>query len=694
MTGTQNKHKVHLICNAHLDPVWQWRWTEGCSEAIATFKNAVQLLQEHPGLIFNHNEAVLYQWVLKYDNKLFRQIQDLSAQGRWHISGGWFLQPDLNLPPTRNLIKHIREGKKFFKKYFNTEPRVAYNFDSFGHSAGLPHLLREYGYEFYIHMRPEKDFLHLPDNLYVWKGSDGTSIPAYRIEIGLYHTERTNIRQRLDEGAELAIRLNRDVAVFWGLGNHGGGATRKDLASIDEHIRQEKRVEIIHSTPEKFFESLSQYIADIPVYDGELQRVFTGTYTSMARLKRKALQASGAAHQMEQLLKLSPAGWENSINEHASTIDQIWQDILFNDFHDILTGSCTQSAEDDAMELYGRAMENIREVNMDLITQINHSAQALEAHIPVTVFHALEGLTSFPVEFECMSDYRPFSDEEKELVLTDRQGNVIPSQEEQPEALLPFNRWRRKIVFMADKLPKGVHHFALNPLNAEHMQERTTYSVTDPYHIKFRVVNDEADSWGTDTWKWDDVIGEFGRITGSEKIISQGPIRTIQESALLFHNSKIVSQLITYSNWPVTEYRIRINWHEEHCRLKLVIPLDLTFDTCTCEIPGGSITRQADGQEHSHGSWMTIGNRLNVVHSGLHGYDFVPGEMRLSVLRSVAYCHWHEYDLADTNPKFMDAGYHEVRLVIWRSGKGNPGVEEISGWLNTPPLVFPHLPVS
>ena len=21
--------KVHLICNAHLDPVWQWGWEEG-----------------------------------------------------------------------------------------------------------------------------------------------------------------------------------------------------------------------------------------------------------------------------------------------------------------------------------------------------------------------------------------------------------------------------------------------------------------------------------------------------------------------------------------------------------------------------------------------------------------------------------------------------------------------------------------
>ena len=46
--------KIHLICNAHLDPVWQWQWEEGCSEAVATFRNAVQLLEEYDDLIFNH----------------------------------------------------------------------------------------------------------------------------------------------------------------------------------------------------------------------------------------------------------------------------------------------------------------------------------------------------------------------------------------------------------------------------------------------------------------------------------------------------------------------------------------------------------------------------------------------------------------------------------------------------------------
>ncbi len=273
--------KVHLICNAHLDPVWQWQWEEGCSEALATFRNAVQLLEEYEDLIFNHNEAVLYQWVQEFDPILFQKIQNLVKRKRWFISGGWYLQPDVNMPGTEALIRQILLGQEYFKKYFNTQPRVAYNFDSFGHSSGLPQLLNQAGYKMYIHMRPQNTELKLPSDLYRWKGVDGSEILTLRIAVGLYHTERDNIEERLEQGIKLALKLKRDVPVFWGLGNHGGGATREDMKKINAFIQSEKRVEIIHSTPDFLYECLQDMGDLAPVVTSEIQRVFTGCYTSL-----------------------------------------------------------------------------------------------------------------------------------------------------------------------------------------------------------------------------------------------------------------------------------------------------------------------------------------------------------------------------------------------------------------------------
>ena len=47
--------EVHLICNAHLDPIWQWEWEEGASADLA----------EEFDYIFCHNEVTLYKYILK-----------------------------------------------------------------------------------------------------------------------------------------------------------------------------------------------------------------------------------------------------------------------------------------------------------------------------------------------------------------------------------------------------------------------------------------------------------------------------------------------------------------------------------------------------------------------------------------------------------------------------------------------------
>ena len=91
--------KIHLICNAHLDPVWLWRWQEGCTEALSTFRVAEGFTDEFPGFAFNHNEAILYQWVKENEPDLFERIQQKVKEGKWHIMGGWYLQPTVICPP-------------------------------------------------------------------------------------------------------------------------------------------------------------------------------------------------------------------------------------------------------------------------------------------------------------------------------------------------------------------------------------------------------------------------------------------------------------------------------------------------------------------------------------------------------------------------------------------------------------------
>ena len=52
--------ELHLICNAHLDPVWQWDWNEGATAALATFYAAVDIAEEYD-YIFCHNKECNYR---------------------------------------------------------------------------------------------------------------------------------------------------------------------------------------------------------------------------------------------------------------------------------------------------------------------------------------------------------------------------------------------------------------------------------------------------------------------------------------------------------------------------------------------------------------------------------------------------------------------------------------------------------
>ena len=738
---------LHLICNAHLYPVWQWRWDEGASEALATFRNAVTLLDKHPGFIFCHNEAVLYEWAERFDPALFDDIRRLVRAGRWAIAGGWFIQPDANLPGTESHIRTIAEGRRYFCDRFGAAPRAAYNFDSFGHSGGLPQILRQAGYEMYIHMRPQAPDLALPSDLYRWRGVDGTIIPAYRIAVGLYHTEHDNIEDRLRAGTELALRLGRDVPVFWGLGNHGGGATRRDLGTIDRFMAAEKRVRVVHSTPDRFCDAVSVAAAAAPVHDGDLQRCFTGCYTSLARVKRQAVAGLGRLVQAETAA--AAAAWLTGAAAPDTDLRQAWKLHLFNDFHDVLPGTCIEPGERDALAQYGAAEHRARTIALAAAAALGRGSAGSPA-LPVTVFHANPALRRVPVEFECMADHRPFWKGTWRMRLFRADGREIACQEEQPESLLPFNNWRRRISFVDDLPGVGAVRYELRAFEVAADAEKgpalaarapgPRASGPAPRRPRDRgagpkgglvsalaafarrpghgplfeplVVEDDADAWGTGRTRYRKIAGRF-RPLGPACVVEGGPVRTITRSVLAWRANRLVFDTVVYPAWPVIELRCRLTWNEERRRLKLAVPTGLDASDLLVEVPGGAIRRPGDGEEHVHGRWLVVEGRekgrraattgpvaFGLASGGQHGLDFRDGELRLSVVRSNAYCHEQGFDLGPRAKgrcpqwKFADLGVHEFRLLLTAGVPASvkammPGLAD---HLAAPPAVFPHLP--
>lgn len=107
----QDRRILHLVGQAHLDPVWLWPWQEGCSEALTTVQSAVNCLEAEADLCFTRSSAAIYQWVETADPALFARVRALVQAGRWEIVGGWIEQPDCNLPATEAFVARASSGK-------------------------------------------------------------------------------------------------------------------------------------------------------------------------------------------------------------------------------------------------------------------------------------------------------------------------------------------------------------------------------------------------------------------------------------------------------------------------------------------------------------------------------------------------------------------------------------------------------
>jgi len=171
--------ELHLVCNSHIDTAWLWTTPEGVAAALATFRSAADMAERYD-YIFCHNESFLYEKIERIDPQLFSRIKKLVKKGRWHIMGGWYIQPDCLMCGGETYVRHIRYGKRYFKEKFGVTPRIALNLDSFGHSAGLVQILVKSGYDGYLVCRPHFDMFPSKNDYFIWRGLDGSSIKTVR----------------------------------------------------------------------------------------------------------------------------------------------------------------------------------------------------------------------------------------------------------------------------------------------------------------------------------------------------------------------------------------------------------------------------------------------------------------------------------------------------------------------------------
>ena len=150
----EKEKTMYMIGNAHIDPVWLWNWQEGWQEVKATFRSALDRMKEYEDFIFTGSSAAFYEWVEENEPAMFEEIRERVKEGRWVIVGGWWIQPDCNVPCGESYVRQGLYAQRYFKEKFGVTAHTGYNVDSFGHNGMLPQILKKSGMDNYVFMRP------------------------------------------------------------------------------------------------------------------------------------------------------------------------------------------------------------------------------------------------------------------------------------------------------------------------------------------------------------------------------------------------------------------------------------------------------------------------------------------------------------------------------------------------------------
>lgn len=705
--------KLFLVCNAHLDPVWLWDWQEGATAAVATFRTAAEFCETYDGFVFCHNEALLYQWVEEYEPSLFRRIQKLVDAGKWHIMGGWFLQPDCNVPAGESLLRQALTGRRYFRKHFRAEPSVAVNFDTFGHSRGLVQILKQCGYTGYLFMRPEKERMELPARDFIWRGFDGSEIPTRRID----RSYRSFLGQAVEDVTDWCrTEEDEEISLFtWGIGNHGGGPSHIDVQGLKAWMDSRPDLEACHATPEQFFQALEQAGTERPVVEQDLRPVFVGCYTSQARLKRLYRQLENRLLAAEKLL--STAAAQGLTAYPAEDLRQAERDLLFCQFHDILPGTTIEEGETASVTTLNHGLEIVSRLELrGAMALLAGQKKAVPEQTPVFIYNPHPYPVTGVFRFELMPADQNWSQAVRNVVTVTQNGETVLSQEEKPSVNMNLD-WRKRVAVRTTLQPSSLNRFDcafhLEPctetadvilpegdivfdngemqvvINSKTgLMDRYTVDGVDylrPGAFLPTVQRDDPDPWHMGSHDYGELAGTFRPAEpfrarrysdGAEisvpavRIVENGPVRMIVEAEFVWENSRIIQSYLLPKAGTAFEIEQHIIWNQADCILKLAVPTTVEGKYIGQGVFGcGELPM--DGTECVSQKWcgMFAADRaLTVANTGVYGSHFADNTMFLSLLRSPAYAgHPIEERKLVHEERFirrMDQGEHKVRFAV------------------------------
>jgi alpha-mannosidase len=351
LSATAKQYTVHCVGHAHIDMNWMWGWHETVAVVHDTFTTVDSLMSEFPHFRFSQSQASIYAILRDYLPELREKVERRIADGRWEVTASQWVEGDKNLASGEALCRHLLYTRRFLQEEYGIPHEavlIDFEPDTFGHAHTVPTILANAGVKRYYFCRGG----HGP-RLFWWQGKDGSRVLAFDDQAAWYNGTITPdlTRGLLSFEAETGLK---DMLFLYGVGDHGGGPTRRDLNAAGDMDSWPIFPHVKLSKLDDFFATAERDARDLPVVDGELNFVFEGCYTSQSRIKAGNRASENALVEAEAFAVIAERAAELSYPRRGLT--EAWRHALLNHFHDILPGSGVAATSEYALGGYQQVL--------------------------------------------------------------------------------------------------------------------------------------------------------------------------------------------------------------------------------------------------------------------------------------------------------------------------------------------------
>ncbi|MDK2807342.1 MAG: alpha-mannosidase [Clostridiales bacterium] len=675
-----SQHTICCVGHTHIDVAWLWTLKTTEDKAVRSFSTVLEYMRQYPEYKFMSSQPQLYQYVKKNAPQVYEEIKKRVAEGRWETEGGMFVEADCNIASGEALVRQFLHGTRFFEEEFGKRNEILWLPDVFGYSTALPQIMKKCGICYFMTTKISwNEFDKMPCDTFMWEGIDGTQIlthfsPSRDFGMGAkegsaetehFTTYNAMLNPSQVKGSWQRYSqkyLNDEVLMSYGWGDGGGGPTKEML---ENQRRMEQGIPGCPNTKQshalEFFQQLEKDVAGskyLPKWVGELYLEYhRGTYTSMARNKRYNRKSEFAYQNLEFYRTLAEKllGMEYP----KQRLQEAWEVILRNQFHDILPGSSIKEVYEDSKIEYEAILLLSEKLTMEALEALAEEVSGEQGDI--VIFNPNSVSVKAPVLV-------PINEHGDNLVLYDG-ANEYPLQRTNEGMLAVVSKmpvkgyWTMKLKVSDVKAP--VMTISTSQIDTPFFQitlnekghfisiydKKCQREIIPKGQCANVIMTYEDKPHNFDAWDINNYYTEKSwplDAVSAIEVIENGPVRGCIKIERPYLESTITQYLYFYPDLYRIDIRNEIDWRESQILVRDYLPVDIHTNEATYEIQYGNVKRPthyntswdfAKFEVCAH-KWLDVsedGYGISILNDCKYGYNVHDGVIGLSMLKSAIY---------------------------------------------------------